>query len=101
MELWRTSAVNQRPQNGAFPQTTDQIGISNEISGLNMAVDVVMPEPLSSLLSGKIQRNTWHSAAALCPSSLEICRFLQEPRFHNREKNRPEQGMLIADRDFF
>jgi hypothetical protein len=41
MELWRTSAVNQRPHNGAFRRTSDCIEMSNEISDLNMAEQVV------------------------------------------------------------
>ena len=40
MELWLTSAVNQRAQKGAFPPPSGFIEISNEISALSMAGQV-------------------------------------------------------------
>ena len=41
MELWRTSAVNQRAQKGVFLRTSASIKICNEISDLRMAEQVV------------------------------------------------------------
>ena len=37
MELWRTSTVNQRAQNGAFPRLSGCIKIFNKTNDLSMA----------------------------------------------------------------
>jgi hypothetical protein len=42
MDEWRTSAVHQRPYNGALPRLSRKNNLSNEMNDLIMAEQVVL-----------------------------------------------------------
>jgi hypothetical protein len=65
-----------------------------------LAVGAVMRELLSSLLSGKIQRNTGHSAAPRRSQRQKSAALSRNSQFKNRENNQPEQGTRAAAREF-
>src|SRR5207302_4107443 len=82
-----------RKDAGSVPMTRTHFVVScGGSAGSKMVVRAVMREPLPSLLSGKLQRNTRrepHHDARKHQKSAARC---QDSRYNNREKNPPKQG---------